>query len=153
MHTYNKILRNTVETLAADAEINGKDTINITLDFDDVKIILDGLSRLEPVSMKAIQASDDTEHRSPYQATVDGMLSANYKERFKAEYQQLKIRTDKLNAFCNRIEAAQDGNRTVEEPKHDCSFELLRHQLHLMREYLHCLEIRAIIEGIDLNSI
>lgn len=93
----------------------------------------------------------DTENYSPYQKTVAGMMSANYKERFKAEYQQLKIRTDKLNAFCNRIEAAQDCmNNSVEEPKHDCSFDLLKHQLHIMREYLHCLEIRAVIEGVEL---
>ncbi len=92
----------------------------------------------------------DTEHRSPYAATVEGMLSADYKERFKAEYQQLKIRVDKLNSFCSRIEAAMESRNKVEEPKHDCSWQLLARQLGVMREYLHCLEVRAEIEGIEL---
>jgi hypothetical protein len=96
----------------------------------------------------------DTEHRSPYQATVEGMLSADYKERFKAEYQQTKIRYDKLKVFCNRIEAAMrtcpGGSKQVQMPEHDCSLDLLRDQLRAMDEYLHCLEIRAVIEGIEL---
>ena len=99
-------------------------------------------------------ALGDTEHRSPYQATVAGMLSPDYKERFKAEYQQTKIRYEKLKAFCNRIEAARhtmgsDSNK-IEEPKHDCPFDLLRGQQRAMGEYLHYLEIRAVIEGIEL---
>ncbi len=31
--------------------------------------------------------------------TIEGMTSADYKERFKAEYQQVKIRYDKLDAM------------------------------------------------------
>jgi hypothetical protein len=97
---------------------------------------------------------EDTESCSPYQATVVGMLSPDYKERFKAEYQQTKIRYEKLKAFCNRIEAARhtmgsDSNK-IEEPKHDCPFDLLRGQQRAMGEYLHYLEIRAVIEGIEL---
>lgn len=97
----------------------------------------------------------ETESRSPYEATVVGMLSPDYKERFKAEYQQTKIRYEKLDAFCNRIEAARytigsDSNK-IEEPKHDCPFDLLRRQQMAMGEYLHCLEIRAVIEGIELT--
>lgn len=36
--------------------------------------------------------------------TVNGMLSEDYKERFVAEYQQTKIRYEKLKKFCDRIE-------------------------------------------------
>jgi hypothetical protein len=97
---------------------------------------------------------EDTESCSPYQATVVGMLSPDYKERFKAEYQQTKIRYDKLKVFCNRIEAAMrtcpGGSKQVQMPEHDCSLDLLRDQLRAMDEYLHCLEIRAVIEGIEL---
>jgi hypothetical protein len=97
---------------------------------------------------------DDTECRSPYQATVEGMLSADYKERFKAEYQQTKIRYEKLNAFCNRIEAAMrtcpGDTKRVQMPEHDCPLDLLHDQLRAMGDYLHCLEIRAVIEGIEL---
>lgn len=96
----------------------------------------------------------DTEHRSPYQATVEGMLSPDYKERFKAEYQQTKIRYEKLKAFCNRIEAAMrtcpGDTKRVQMPEHDCPLDLLRDQERTMAEYLHCLEIRAVIEGIEL---
>ena len=35
-------------------------------------------------------------------------------------------------------------------PKHDCELELLREQQRFMGEYLHMLEIRAVIEHIDL---
>lgn len=96
----------------------------------------------------------DTEHHSPYEATVAGMLSPDYKERFRAEHQQTKIRYEKLKAFCNRIEAARhtmgsDSNK-IEEPKHDCPFDLLRGQQRAMEEYLQYLEVRAVIEGIEL---
>lgn len=49
--------------------------------------------------------------------TVDGMLSTDYKERFVAEYQQTKIRYEKLKAFCNCVEAAAMAG--TEQPKHD----------------------------------
>ena len=96
---------------------------------------------------------DDTEHRFPYHSTVDGMLSPDYKERFKAEYQQTKIRYEKLKAFCNRIEAAittSHEGKKVDMPAHDCPYELLRTQQGHMGQYLHDLEIRAVIEGIEL---
>lgn len=92
---------------------------------------------------------------SPYETTVEGMLSADYKERFKAEYQQTKIRYEKLKAFCNRIEAAMrpyhGDTKRVQMPEHDCPLDLLIDQQRAMGEYLHCLEIRAVIEGIDLQ--
>ena len=95
---------------------------------------------------------------SPFRCTVDGMLSPDYKERFKAEYQQTKIRYEKLKAFCNRIEAARRTNcglfveavKKAEAPKHDCPEDLLREQQSAMGQYLHILEIRAVIEGIEL---
>lgn len=150
MHTYNDILRNTLETMASDAEDKGKDRFTITLDFNDVKILVDGLKRLEPVS--AAVCDDIVPFNSPLADTVEGMLHPDYKERFKAEYKQTKIRYEKLKAFNTKIEAAQlTGN--VEEPKHDCPAPLLREQQRIMGEYLHLLEVRAEIEHVDLNSI
>lgn len=82
------------------------------------------------------------------QDTVSLMNSADYKERFKAEYYQLKIRYEKLKAFCNKIEVAEI---TMEPgPVHDCPYHLLREQQRCMGEYLHILEIRAIIENVEL---
>ncbi len=82
--------------------------------------------------------------------TVEMMTSSDYKERFKAEYFQLKERYERLKHFCNKIEASWSGK--VEKPKHDCPIELLKDQQRHMGEYLHDLEVRAIIEGIDLKG-
>lgn len=87
---------------------------------------------------------------NPYEETVDLMLSSDYKDRFRAEYRQTKIRYEKLKAYNNRIEAAMLCPDKVEMPPHDCSLELLREQQKHMGYYLGTLELRAIIEGIDL---
>lgn len=81
--------------------------------------------------------------------TVELMNSADYKERYKAEYYQTKIRYEKLKAFNNKIEAAF-YSQEVQEPKHDCPYDLLKRQQHAMGEYLGVLEVRAVIEGIEL---
>ena len=82
------------------------------------------------------------------------MNSSDYRDRFVAEYIQTKIRYEKLKAFCDKIEAARVTKDTevkaVEEPKHDCPLHLLRSQQRAMGEYLHILELRAIIEDVDL---
>lgn len=87
--------------------------------------------------------------------TIEKMQSADYKERFIAEYQQTKIRYEKLKAFNTKIEAAEMARdmrlkNPKEEPKHDCPAFLLRDQQEVMGRYLHILEVRAVIEGIDL---
>ena len=81
--------------------------------------------------------------------TTKLMTSADYKERFVAEYWQTKIRYEKLKAFCNKIEATF-WHASIEEPEHDCSYDLLREQQKAMGEYLHILELRAVVEGIEL---
>ena len=85
--------------------------------------------------------------------TVEMMTSADYKERFKAEYYQTKERYERLKAFNQKIDAARQtdwSKNPVEMPKHDCPDGLLLEQQHVMGSYLHILEIRAIIEGIEL---
>ena len=84
------------------------------------------------------------------EVTVPLMLSDDYKARFVAEYRQTKIRYERLKKFCNRIEAAMSHPGKVEMPKHDCDLELLRGQQSAMGNYLHTLEIRAVIEHIEL---
>lgn len=96
--------------------------------------------------------------------TITMMNSEDYKERFKAEYSQTKIRYEKLKAFNTKIEAANATSyevtpvgadaykpKKVEMPKHDCPEYLLREQQRVMGEYLHILEVRAVIEGIELS--
>ena len=87
---------------------------------------------------------------SPLFGTVEKMISPDYKERFQAEYRQTKIRYEKLKRFCDRIEAAEMTN--TKAPEHDCPTYLLRDQQRAMGEYLHILEVRAIIENVDLEG-
>ena len=76
--------------------------------------------------------------------TIEMMQSADYKERFKAEYYQTKIRYKKLHKMVVRYEAGTlDFNPT-------CSIDLLKEQKSAMGKYLYCLEVRAQVEGIAL---
>ena len=81
--------------------------------------------------------------------TIEGMTSTDYRERFKAEYRQTKIRYEKLKDFCNRIEAAA---RTGTEPEHRCPLDLLQEQQKYMGLYLKMMEIRAVIEEVALKE-
>ena len=87
--------------------------------------------------------------------TIELMESDDYKDRFKAEYLQAKLRYERLKKFNTKIEAAwrtsNKGALGVEMPKHDCPDDLLREQQRAIGEYLHILEVRAIIEGVDLT--
>ena len=88
--------------------------------------------------------------------TATLMNSENYKERFKAEYYQTKIRYEKLKAFNTKIEAARRTEYTATEitmPAHDCPEGLLQEQQTIMGHYLHILELRAVIEGISLDDV
>ena len=78
--------------------------------------------------------------------TIKMMTSADYKERFKAEYYQLKIRVEKLTAMLNKYKAGE-LNFTP-----SCSYETLFEQLICMKHYLSMLEKRAEIEGINLKE-
>jgi hypothetical protein len=80
--------------------------------------------------------------------TIELMCSENYKERFIAEYHQVKIRYEKLKNFCNKIEVEEMLGKEV--TKHDCPLELLREQQKHMGFYLLILEKRALIENIVL---
>jgi hypothetical protein len=76
--------------------------------------------------------------------TIEMMQSADYKERFKAEYQQTKIRYNKLHNMLVKADAhTLDFTPT-------CPLDLLREQKAAMGKYLYCLEVRAEIEGIKL---
>ncbi len=78
--------------------------------------------------------------------TIELMNSDDYKERFKAEYYQTKIRYSKLHSILMEAET------NTLDFQLSCSMEILRKQLHAMSEYLYSLEVRAEIEKIDLKS-
>lgn len=85
----------------------------------------------------------------------------DWKERLVEEYTQLHERYEKLRAFNNKREV-EGYLENIKEPytltpeekkaarKEYHVTELLRAQQKTMGEYLHLLELRAELEGIDL---
>lgn len=78
--------------------------------------------------------------------TCIGMVSPDYKERFKAEYIQLKNRFEGLQRMLN----AWDNGKLNFQPT--CPRELLGEQFSVMEFYLKVLKWRAEIEGIKLDD-
>lgn len=76
--------------------------------------------------------------------TCQLMTSPDYKERFRAEYFQLKLRIEGLFAM---LEKYKEGTLPF---KPSCSYKLLHGQLTAMQMYRTHLEERAKIESIDL---
>lgn len=67
-----------------------------------------------------------------------------WQERMQKEYRELKERYEKLHKMVTKYEAGTLGFTP------NCSLELLCQQKRHMGEYLHDLEIRAEIEGVEL---
>ena len=78
--------------------------------------------------------------------TIPYMNSSDYKDRFIGEYWQTKIRYDKLHDMTVRYEAGK-LNFTP-----SCPLDLLKEQKKYMGMYLNKLEVRAILEEIDLTK-
>lgn len=79
--------------------------------------------------------------------TVEMMNSANYKERFKAEYDQLAIRYYGLK---NMLAKWDDGTLSF---KPTCPRSIYNMQIKAMTDYLDVLEARAVMEGIELSDV
>lgn len=76
--------------------------------------------------------------------TIEMMTSADYKERFKAEYHQLVIRYEKLKRIVNRWDSgALDFTPSCPRSIYDI-------QLRAMKDYIAVLEARALIEHVEL---
>ena len=74
------------------------------------------------------------------------MIMEDYKQRMIEEYQQTKARYQKLHKMIVKHDAGTlDFTPT-------CPIGLLREQKSHMGQYLYTLEVRAEIEGIDLDS-
>lgn len=76
--------------------------------------------------------------------TVEMMNSLDYKERFKAEYYQLKIRHDGLKNMLDKW----DDNKLEFTPT--CPRSTYDMQIRAMSDYMAILEGRAVMEGIKL---
>lgn len=77
--------------------------------------------------------------------TVEMMNSADYKERFKAEHQQVVIRYQKLAAM---LEKWDNGELNFEPT---CPRSTYNMQVRAMTDYIAVLEARAVMEGVDLD--
>jgi hypothetical protein len=78
------------------------------------------------------------------QETATMMCSADYKERFIAEYYQLETRYEKLKAMVEKWDKGE-LNFTPTCPR--STYDL---QLRAMADYKAVLEMRAKIEGVEL---
>jgi hypothetical protein len=76
--------------------------------------------------------------------TIDMMISNDYKERFIAEYHQLKERYNNLNKMINNWDNL--------DFKPSCSLSIYQSQVSAMKQYLNILELRARVENINLNN-
>lgn len=76
--------------------------------------------------------------------TIGMMISEDYAERFRAEYLQLKIRTE---ALANMLKRYKEGTLHFIP---SCSYEMLHTQLVYMECYKNVLEERAVVENITL---
>ena len=76
--------------------------------------------------------------------TVEMMLNTDYKERFKAEYWQLKIRHDKLHKMVSNWDKL-DFTPTCEYGTYVC-------QLSAMEYYMTLLRNRAEQEEVELDD-
>lgn len=77
--------------------------------------------------------------------TVEMMNSGDYKERFKAEYQQNIIRYQKLVAMLEKW----DKGKLNFEPT--CPRSTYNMQIKAMTDYIAVLEARAVMEDINFD--
>ena len=76
--------------------------------------------------------------------TTKMMISADYKERFIAEYMQVVVRFKKLQAMVEKW----DAGKLDFEPT--CPRSTNNIQLGAMADYIAILEARAVMENIEL---
>lgn len=81
--------------------------------------------------------------------TVELMDSEDYKERFIAEYVQIKIRYLRLERVLKRV-----SDKTAPDCfKPCCDIDILEEQLVIMRMYIKLLVKRSNIENIELPEV
>lgn len=76
--------------------------------------------------------------------TIMLMESPDYKDRFKAEYYQLKVREEKLTEMVKKWDNEELGFTPI------CPREMYDEQLAFMKAYREVLEKRAVLEKVAL---
>lgn len=118
---------------------------NTLVDMKDVVSKIPDAQFMLPVKQGVITNNKKNDLETELHDIIGLMCSEDYKDRFKAEYLQLKMRYNKLHNMVVKYEA----NKLDFKPS--CDIELLKKQKAAMGNYLYCLEVRAQIEGIDLK--
>ena len=78
--------------------------------------------------------------------TVEMMNSADYKERFRAEYFQLKIRVNGLKNMLDKWDKGELDFTPI------CPREIYNDQMEYMMNYMTVLANRAELEHVDLTD-
>lgn len=141
-----------------DMDKKSKKTIDISINENDVEKLKKALVDMKdvvskipdtqfmmPVKQGVITNNKKNDLETELHDIIGLMCSEDYKDRFKAEYLQLKMRYNKLHNMVVKYEA----NKLEFKPS--CDIELLKKQKAAMGNYLYCLEVRAQVEGIDLK--
>lgn len=141
-----------------DMDKKSKKTIDISINENDVEKLKNALTDIKDVVSKipdsqytmpakqgVITDNNKNDLETELHDIIGLMCSEDYKDRFKAEYLQLKMRYNKLHNMVVKYEA----NKLEFKPS--CDIELLKKQKAAMGNYLYCLEVRAQVEGIDLK--
>jgi hypothetical protein len=76
--------------------------------------------------------------------TIELMNSSDYKDRFRAEYQQNVIRLTKLNAMLEKWDRGELNFAPT------CPRSTYNMQAKAMADYIAVLEARAVMEGVEL---
>ena len=139
-------------------DTESKKTIDISINENDVEKLKNALTDMKDVVSKipdsqytmpakqgVITDNKKNDLETELHDIIGLMCSEDYKDRFKAEYLQLKMRYNKLH----RMVVKYDANKLEFKPS--CDIELLKKQKAAMGNYLYCLEVRAQVEGIDLK--
>lgn len=77
--------------------------------------------------------------------TISLMISADYKDRFKAEFHQLSTRHQKLKQMVYNWDCGEINFEPM------CPRSIYDLQIRAMEDYMAVLEARAAIEGVDLS--
>lgn len=139
---------NTESKKTIDISINKNDVEKLKkalVDMKDVVSKIPDTQFMMPVKQGVITNNKKNDLETELHDIIGLMCSEDYKDRFKAEYLQLKMRYNKLHNMVVKYEA----NKLEFKPS--CDIELLKKQKAAMGNYLYCLEVRAQVEGIDLK--
>lgn len=143
-----KTKNNTESKKTIDISINKNDVEKLKKALADMKDVVSKIPDTQfmiPVKRGVITNNKKNDLETELHDIIGLMCSEDYKDRFKAEYLQLKMRYNKLHNMVVKYEA----NKLEFKPS--CNIELLKKQKAAMGNYLYCLEVRAQVEGIDLK--